>query len=192
MYVPRGPYDLGTPLCSGMLNSASCTSRVGCLSGVLHQVDTAVPSLGISVMGAANLDFLLSFLRSIILGCCFLARTDAASMFGEILSPNYPQAYPNEAMETWEVSVPSGYGIRLYFTHVDIEPSQNCEYDSVKVQGLVLLPGVGAKGSRGNPGIPLWTKVYQQSCVFLSLKAQECFRTYIWYFSGYVPKTASS
>lgn len=70
---------------------------------------------------------------SIIVCSFFLAYTDAASMYGEILSPNYPQAYPNEALETWEVNVPSGYGIRLYFTHLDIEPSQNCEYDFVKV-----------------------------------------------------------
>lgn len=73
------------------------------------------------------------FHRSIIVCSFFLAYTDAASMYGEILSPNYPQAYPNEALETWEVNVPSGYGIRLYFTHLDIEPSQNCEYDFVKV-----------------------------------------------------------
>lgn len=55
-------------------------------------------------------------------------------MYGEILSPNYPQGYPNDVKESWEISVPPGYGIRLYFTHLDIEPSQDCEYDSVKVQ----------------------------------------------------------
>ncbi|XP_028568569.2 complement C1s subcomponent [Podarcis muralis] len=65
--------------------------------------------------------------------CFFLACTEAASMYGEILSPNYPQAYPNNALESWEISVPPGYGIHLYFTHLDIEPSQNCQYDSVKV-----------------------------------------------------------
>ncbi|XP_015282241.1 PREDICTED: complement C1s subcomponent-like [Gekko japonicus] len=65
---------------------------------------------------------------------CFLFTcSDAAPMFGEILSPNYPQAYPNDTLESWEINVPPGYGIRLYFTHLDIEPSQNCEYDSVKI-----------------------------------------------------------
>nr|XP_056703999.1 complement C1s subcomponent [Euleptes europaea] len=65
---------------------------------------------------------------------CFLfACSNATTMFGEILSPNYPQAYPNDALESWEITVPPGYGIRLYFTHLDIEPSKNCEYDSVKV-----------------------------------------------------------
>lgn len=60
-------------------------------------------------------------------------------MYGEILSPNYPQAYPNDLQESWEIQVPPGYGIRLYFTHLDLEPSQNCEYDSVKVLSLPVL-----------------------------------------------------
>lgn len=54
-------------------------------------------------------------------------------MHGEILSPNYPQAYPNEIEKTWDVEVPEGFGIHLYFTHLDIELSENCEYDSVQV-----------------------------------------------------------
>ena len=54
-------------------------------------------------------------------------------MYGEILSPNYPQAYPNEAEESWDIEVPEGYGIHLYFTHLDIELSENCAYDSVQV-----------------------------------------------------------
>lgn len=64
---------------------------------------------------------------------CLPVWADAASMYGEILSPNYPQAYPNDVQDSWEIEVPSGYGIRLYFTHLDIERSQNCEYDFVKV-----------------------------------------------------------
>ncbi|XP_062985015.1 complement C1s subcomponent [Elgaria multicarinata webbii] len=65
--------------------------------------------------------------------CFLLACTEATSMYGEILSPNYPQAYPNDALKSWEIRVPPGYGIHLYFIHLDIEPSQNCEYDFVKV-----------------------------------------------------------
>lgn len=54
-------------------------------------------------------------------------------MYGEILSPNYPQAYPNEVEKSWDIEVPEGYGIHLYFTHLDIELSENCAYDSVQV-----------------------------------------------------------
>lgn len=55
------------------------------------------------------------------------------TLHGEILSPNYPQAYPNDVKQTWDVEVPEGFGIHLYFTHLDIELSENCLYDSVKV-----------------------------------------------------------
>lgn len=54
-------------------------------------------------------------------------------MHGEILSPNYPQAYPNEMEKTWDIEVPEGFGVRLYFTHLDMELSENCEYDSVQI-----------------------------------------------------------
>lgn len=54
-------------------------------------------------------------------------------MYGEILSPNYPQAYPNEVEKSWDIEVPEGYGIHLYFTHLDIELSENCSYDSLQV-----------------------------------------------------------
>lgn len=54
-------------------------------------------------------------------------------MYGEILSPNYPQAYPNEIEKSWDIEVPEGYGIKLYFTHLDMELSEDCAYDSVQV-----------------------------------------------------------
>ena len=54
-------------------------------------------------------------------------------MHGEILSPNYPQAYPNDVVKSWDIEVPEGFGIHLYFTHVDIEPSESCAYDSVQI-----------------------------------------------------------
>ncbi|XP_031239204.1 complement C1s subcomponent [Mastomys coucha] len=55
------------------------------------------------------------------------------TMYGEILSPNYPQAYPNEVVKIWDIEVPEGFGIHLYFTHLDIELSENCAYDSVQI-----------------------------------------------------------
>nr|XP_020734369.1 complement C1s subcomponent isoform X2 [Odocoileus virginianus texanus]XP_020734370.1 complement C1s subcomponent isoform X2 [Odocoileus virginianus texanus] len=55
------------------------------------------------------------------------------TMYGEVLSPNYPQAYPNEVEKSWDIEVPEGYGIHLYFTHLDIEMSENCSYDSLQI-----------------------------------------------------------
>ncbi|KAM5262593.1 complement C1s subcomponent [Ctenodactylus gundi] len=71
--------------------------------------------------------------RCALLLCLLVWGSAEPSFYGEILSPNYPQAYPNEVEETWEVEVPEGYGIHLYFTHLDIELSENCAYDSVQI-----------------------------------------------------------
>uniref|UniRef100_A0A8C3NRY7 Complement C1s n=1 Tax=Cyanoderma ruficeps TaxID=181631 RepID=A0A8C3NRY7_9PASS len=73
---------------------------------------------------------------------CLPVWADAASMYGEILSPNYPQGYPNDVNETWQIQVPLGYGIHLYFTHLDLEPSQDCEYDFVKILSGGYVEGV--------------------------------------------------
>uniref|UniRef100_H3A0P3 Complement C1s n=1 Tax=Latimeria chalumnae TaxID=7897 RepID=H3A0P3_LATCH len=62
-----------------------------------------------------------------------LAGLAAHSFHGEVLSPNFPQGYPNEVERTWNISVPEGFGIELRFTHIDIEPSEGCTYDYVKV-----------------------------------------------------------
>uniref|UniRef100_A0A8C8RRZ8 Complement C1s n=1 Tax=Pelusios castaneus TaxID=367368 RepID=A0A8C8RRZ8_9SAUR len=96
--------------------------------------------------------------------CCLVAWADATSMYGEILSPNYPQGYPNDVTESWEISVPPGYGIQLYFTHLDIEPSQGCEYDSVKILSGEHVEGLicGRKNS-SVPGSPVLGEFYVPS-----------------------------
>uniref|UniRef100_UPI00398E920C complement C1s subcomponent-like n=1 Tax=Pristiophorus japonicus TaxID=55135 RepID=UPI00398E920C len=53
---------------------------------------------------------------------------------GRFATPDYPQGYPNDVSQTWEIKVPSGYGIQLSFTYIDIEPSANCAYDNVQIQ----------------------------------------------------------
>ncbi|XP_051520829.1 mannan-binding lectin serine protease 1 isoform X1 [Myxocyprinus asiaticus] len=54
-------------------------------------------------------------------------------MYGTIQSPNFPESYPKETEIQWNITVPDGYQIRLYFMHFDIEPSYLCEYDYLKV-----------------------------------------------------------
>ncbi|CAB1348419.1 unnamed protein product, partial [Coregonus sp. 'balchen'] len=57
-----------------------------------------------------------------------------SDMYGTINSPNFPEPYPKEAEVRWNISVPDGFQIRLYFLHFDLEPSYLCEYDYVKVE----------------------------------------------------------
>ncbi|XP_008307430.1 mannan-binding lectin serine protease 1 isoform X1 [Cynoglossus semilaevis] len=57
-----------------------------------------------------------------------------SQMYGSIKSPNFPEPYPNETELRWNVSIPEGFRVKLYFTHFDLEPSYLCEYDFVKVE----------------------------------------------------------
>ncbi|XP_025058514.1 mannan-binding lectin serine protease 1 isoform X3 [Alligator sinensis] len=70
--------------------------------------------------------------------CAFLlCNTDAVEltdMFGEIQSPNFPDSYPSDSEVTWNISVPDGFRIKLYFMHFDLESSYLCEYDYVKIE----------------------------------------------------------
>ncbi|XP_074860301.1 mannan-binding lectin serine protease 1 isoform X3 [Carettochelys insculpta] len=70
--------------------------------------------------------------------CAFLlGNSDAielTDMFGEIQSPNFPDSYPSDSEVTWNISVPDGFRIKLYFMHFDLESSYLCEYDYVKIE----------------------------------------------------------
>ncbi|XP_015226220.1 PREDICTED: complement C1r subcomponent-like [Cyprinodon variegatus] len=54
-------------------------------------------------------------------------------MHGAVQSPQYPQPYPPNLQKQWELSVPEGFQISLTFTHLDIEASTGCYYDSITV-----------------------------------------------------------
>ncbi|XP_073337960.1 mannan-binding lectin serine protease 1 isoform X2 [Pagrus major] len=57
-----------------------------------------------------------------------------SEMYGSLQSPNFPDPYPRETALHWNISVPDGFQIKLYFSHFDLEPSYLCEYDYVKVE----------------------------------------------------------
>ncbi|XP_021252654.1 mannan-binding lectin serine protease 1 isoform X1 [Numida meleagris] len=59
---------------------------------------------------------------------------ELTDMFGEIRSPNFPDSYPSDSEVTWNISVPEGFKIKLYFMHFDLESSYLCEYDYVKIE----------------------------------------------------------
>ncbi|XP_067401987.1 complement C1r subcomponent [Emydura macquarii macquarii] len=54
-------------------------------------------------------------------------------LFGEITSPNYPKPYPNNNISIWDIRVPKGFVVKLSFWHFDLEPSESCLYDYVKI-----------------------------------------------------------
>lgn len=59
-------------------------------------------------------------------------------MFGQIQSPGYPDSYPSDSEVTWNITVPEGFRIKLYFMHFNLESSYLCEYDYVKVSSPVF------------------------------------------------------
>uniref|UniRef100_A0A3Q2P6C1 MBL associated serine protease 1 n=1 Tax=Fundulus heteroclitus TaxID=8078 RepID=A0A3Q2P6C1_FUNHE len=63
-----------------------------------------------------------------------------SEMYGSLRSPDFPEPYPRDTVLNWNISVPVGFRINLFFSHFDLEPSYLCEYDSVKVEadGAVL------------------------------------------------------
>ncbi|XP_066096994.1 mannan-binding lectin serine protease 1 isoform X2 [Saccopteryx bilineata] len=64
-----------------------------------------------------------------------LAHTvELNNMFGQIQSPGYPDSYPSDSKMTWNITVPEGFRIKLYFMHFNLESSYLCEYDYVKVE----------------------------------------------------------
>uniref|UniRef100_A0A286XF38 CUB domain-containing protein n=1 Tax=Cavia porcellus TaxID=10141 RepID=A0A286XF38_CAVPO len=53
--------------------------------------------------------------------------------FGEVTSPLYPKPYPNNYETTTIITVPPGYRVKLVFQQFDLEPSEGCLYDYVKI-----------------------------------------------------------
>nr|XP_056721367.1 mannan-binding lectin serine protease 2 [Euleptes europaea] len=77
-------------------------------------------------------------------------------MYGRFASPDFPNIYPNSKERTWNITVPEGYTIRIYFTHFNLELSFQCEYDYVKMQSggkvLATLCGHESTDTEEAPG----------------------------------------
>ncbi|XP_033096139.1 mannan-binding lectin serine protease 1-like [Anneissia japonica] len=57
----------------------------------------------------------------------------SGALFGEINSPGFPEPYINDLNTAWKITVPTGFTIAIYFRVFNLEYSENCEYDYVKV-----------------------------------------------------------
>lgn len=62
----------------------------------------------------------------------------------QLTSPRYPEPYLKGQESTTVIEAPKGYAVRLVFQEFDLEPSQDCEQDSVTVSwgGAEVLEGL--------------------------------------------------
>ncbi|XP_069804049.1 mannan-binding lectin serine protease 2-like isoform X2 [Dendropsophus ebraccatus] len=74
---------------------------------------------------------------------------ELTGLFGRISSPGFPKPYHNEQTMTWDIRVPEGHRIKLYFSHFNLELSYLCEYDYVelKSQGKVVSRFCGTEST---------------------------------------------
>lgn len=85
-----------------------------------------------------QVDLSVSRFLLVSLSECWRLPEPEPQMHGVVKSPKYPQPYPPDLQEQWDLSVPEGYRIRLTFTHLDIEASEDCHFDSVTVRAAFL------------------------------------------------------
>ncbi|XP_075695486.1 mannan-binding lectin serine protease 2 isoform X2 [Rhinoderma darwinii] len=74
---------------------------------------------------------------------------ELTGLFGRITSPGFPQPYTNDQTMTWDIRVPEGHRVKIYFTHFNLELSYLCEYDYVKLtsQGSVVAHFCGREST---------------------------------------------
>ncbi|KAM9724043.1 complement C1s subcomponent isoform 2-T2 [Menidia menidia] len=63
----------------------------------------------------------------------FLPCSAFSMLLGWVESPGYPSGYPPHSSLNWSRCAPKGLSVSVELIHLDLEYSQNCENDAVKV-----------------------------------------------------------
>lgn len=95
------------------------------------------PSLELSSMLSTSLQLLL------------LSRYASSMLLGWVESPGYPSGYLPHASLNWSRCAPKGHVLSIRLIHLDLEDSQDCENDAVKVRGQDKLLNASTLRSQG-------------------------------------------
>ncbi|XP_034501248.1 complement C1r subcomponent-like protein isoform X3 [Ailuropoda melanoleuca] len=68
----------------------------------------------------------------------------------QLTSPGYPEPYLKGQESSTDIEAPEGFAVRLVFQHFDLEPSQDCEQDSVTITASGMDPSRFC-GQQGSP-----------------------------------------
>lgn len=84
-----------------------------------------------------------------------LCGKNIRELHGKFTTPNYPQQYPNDINCRWNITVPTGYRVRLNFTQFEIESTNYCMFDyvMVKLSNGTLGPFCGNRKKRNEPDV---------------------------------------
>ncbi|XP_076455418.1 tolloid-like protein 2 [Babylonia areolata] len=76
------------------------------------------------------------------------------SLYGAVLSPNFPNNYPNRQNCVYVIRAPVGYHVTLAFSDFDLEPNGNCTFDYLEIRdGGQTSPIIGRHcGGTSLPG----------------------------------------
>nr|XP_046254445.1 uncharacterized protein LOC124064236 [Scatophagus argus] len=81
--------------------------------------------------------FVMRFDRIVMLGLSLLllllSHSASSTLLGWVESPGYPRGYSPHASLNWSRCAPKGHTISIRLIHLDLEDSQDCENDAVKI-----------------------------------------------------------
>lgn len=107
-----------------------------------------------------------------LFGVASSAPVSKELLHGEVQSPNYPKPYPNNNISTWDIKVPKGYRVRLNFRYFDLEPSEACQYDYIKItankKDLGRYCGRPGSTTGNHPGDRVFTSIGNRMRLFFS------------------------
>ncbi|KAM6161548.1 complement C1r subcomponent-like protein isoform 2-T2 [Erethizon dorsatum] len=92
----------------------------------------------------------------------------------QLTSPGYPEPYPRGQESSIDIMAPGGFAVRLVFQDFDLEPSQDCEGDSVTISGSGMLPHQLC----GQQGSPLYSPPCQREFLSSGRSLQLTFRAH--------------